>query len=115
MINRCTPLVLAAKPLLLYSVCYRAFIIIKMSKIFFGKLKSFNEVLKSDGWNEFVFLDYDDKHDLVKQLKDKIDFLCENENHWIEIELCSNGYNYWKNSEKKTIIIHEDWLSERRD
>jgi hypothetical protein len=26
MINRCTPLVLAVKPLLLYSVCYRAFI-----------------------------------------------------------------------------------------
>ena len=27
MINRCTPLVLAVKPLLLYSVCYRAFIL----------------------------------------------------------------------------------------
>jgi hypothetical protein len=27
MINRCTPLQLAVKPLLLYSVCYRAFLI----------------------------------------------------------------------------------------
>ena len=30
MINRCTPLQLAVKPLLLYSVCYRAFILHKM-------------------------------------------------------------------------------------
>jgi hypothetical protein len=86
-----------------------------MGKIIFGKLKSFNEVLKSDGWDELVFLDYDDKHDLVKQLKDKLDFLCENENHWIEIELESNECMYWVNCQKKTIILHEDWLSERRD
>ena len=30
MINRCTPLQLQTKPLLLYSVCYRAFILVKM-------------------------------------------------------------------------------------
>lgn len=30
MINRCTPLVLAVKPLLLYSVCYRVFILENM-------------------------------------------------------------------------------------
>ena len=86
-----------------------------MVKIFFGKLKSFNEILKTDGWNELVFVDYNDKYDLVNQLKHKLDFICEHENHWVEIELESNEYLYWKNCQKKTIIIHEDWLSERRD
>jgi hypothetical protein len=33
MTNRCTPLQFAVKPLLLYSVCYRAFILIIMSEI----------------------------------------------------------------------------------
>ena len=38
MINRCTPLQLAVKPLLLYSVCYRAFIFTQMD---FNLLKEF--------------------------------------------------------------------------
>jgi hypothetical protein len=86
-----------------------------MENVFFGKLKSYVEILKSDGWNELVFLDYNDKFDLIVQLKEKLDFICDNECHWVEIEKSSNGYLYWKNNKKQPIIISEDWLSERRD
>jgi hypothetical protein len=86
-----------------------------MEKVFFGNLKSYVEILKSDGWSELVFLDYNDKFDLIVQLKEKLDFIRDNECHWVEIEKSSNDYLYWKNDKKQTIIISDDWLSERRD
>lgn len=86
-----------------------------MDKKFFGKLKSFEVILKTEGWQDLLFLDYDNENDLAVQIKDKIDFLLDFATHWVEIEKCHNGYNYWINSNKKTIIIHDDWLSERRD
>jgi hypothetical protein len=46
MINRCTPLVLAVKPLLLYSVCYRAFILNKMC--------DFCNKTKPKNWDNFI-------------------------------------------------------------
>ena len=64
-----------------------------MEKRFFGKLKRFEELLNSEGWQDLMFLDYNDKNDLAIQLKDKIDFFRDNETHWIEIEKCSNCYN----------------------
>ncbi len=83
-------------------------------KTFFGKLKSFETILRTQSWQDFTFLDYNDKYDLTRQLKDKLDFICENENHWIEIEKETNDYLYWKNKDI-VIIISEEWLSERRD
>ena len=97
----------------LYCVIGRL-LLVKMEKMFFGKLKEFETILRSKSWNDIIFLDYSSKDELIMQLIRLIKFVSENSSHWIEIELCSNGHLYCRNEEKQSLIIHEDWLSERR-
>ena len=62
MINRCTPLQFAVKPLLLYSVCYRAFNFIKMRTVTVEVTYKYE--LEIDDNNEIV-KEYESENELL--------------------------------------------------